>query len=211
MRDLIAVFNKSYHDALNKHMKTYPNTSLKHDGFLIHTEYVPVDTNPNEFNVELYGEIGELECRIVFDTDPSYYPDHNLFAVLLNPNENAKILFGDIFEKEPKVRIVSPIWEKLSVLIKASFADVDSDNFLGHTRKLVYTPIECYKIVSTDQKFWLYFYSSSDYRCPVDFPCRKITKEVTDDNGGSHTIEYEEPILNLLMETILLFNSNSII
>jgi hypothetical protein len=107
MRDLIALFNKSYHDALNEHIKEYPNTSLKHDGFWIHTEYVPPDTDPNAFNSELTGEVGEIECRIVFDTDPSYYPDHNLYAVLLNPNENAKILFGDIFYKEPKVRIVS--------------------------------------------------------------------------------------------------------
>jgi hypothetical protein len=197
-------------------MVKYSNSSLKQDGFWIYTESVPPNTEPNIFNPELIGEINEIECRIVFDTDASYYLNDTLYISLANPNQNAKIIFGDIFINEsndiqPKSRNAVPIWEKSSVMIKASFADIDVDNFLGHTRRVIYTPIKYYKILSNDQKFWLEFYSSVDYRCPVDFPCRKIIIEVEDDNGDKSQIEYEEPILNLLLEWVLLFDFLSII
>jgi hypothetical protein len=200
MKELLSLFNKTYHDELNQRLITMPNTLSSHDVFWIHTDYVRVEgTN-------------EVKCQLVFDTDASYIEGDNFISIkLTNPNVEARIVLGDIFDRDGTSRLTSTIWEKSSVMIKASFADVDSDNFLGHTRKMIYTPIKYYKIISTDQKFWLEFYSSSDYRCPVDFPSRKITKEVKNDNGDTHTVEYEEPILNLLMETILLFNSNSII
>jgi hypothetical protein len=77
LRDLLVLFNKSSHDKLNKYIITRPNTAFTHDGFWIHTEYVPSNISYDIHNPEWDGEAHEKECRIVFDTDASYHPNDN--------------------------------------------------------------------------------------------------------------------------------------
>jgi hypothetical protein len=167
MKELLTFFNKTYHDELNQRLITMSDTLFNHDVFWIQSDYVRVEgTN-------------EVECQLVFDTDDSYIEGDNFISIkLTNPNDEGRIVLDDIFNRDDTSRLISTVWEKSSVMIKASFADVDSDNFVGHTRNKVYTSIKYYKIISTDQRFWLDFYSSVDYRCPVDFPSRKKN------NGG---------------------------
>jgi hypothetical protein len=139
---------------------------------------------------------------------------------LVNVNEDTKNTLSDIFDRtyvgvtdsgSQNIMIYASLWDRSNVMVKASFADVDQDNFLGHTRNAIYTPIKYDKITSSDQKFWLEFYSSYEHSKPVLFPVAKKTKIIHNENDDEVSIVYYDPLVDVMIESVLLFNADSII
>jgi hypothetical protein len=198
MQEMVRDFNQQIKTQLEKYFIDNgkdPKLYIDEEMLYIHYNYIPINNL-------------EDECRLSFDfrlKDP-----HKFFTIvcLINPSDDARELFGDIFHDQYfgfKVKISTRIWEKSSLLVRASFANVDQHNFLGYTRNYSYTPIKFYKITSTDQKFWLDFYSSRDHRCPVVFPYTKIK------NPETNEVMFEEPMCNVMMEAVLSSNSELMI
>jgi hypothetical protein len=139
---------------------------------------------------------------------------------LTEPSEDAKSVFGDIFDidtvapgnaQKQVSGINAPIWNRGNVLVKASFANVDQENFLGHTRSMIYTPIKYFRTTSTDQKFWLEFYLADDNTKQSIFPVTKKSKITHNENGDEVSIDYYDPLVDVMIESVLLFNADSII
>jgi hypothetical protein len=140
---------------------------------------------------------------------------------LIGASTDAIAIFGNIFniryvdpDKQNGRQVVicdTPIWDRDNVLVKASFANVDQENFLGHTRSTIYTPIKYFRTTSTDQKFLLEFYLADDNTKLAIFPVEKKTKIIYNENGDEVSIDYYDPLVDVMIESVLLFNADSII
>ena len=61
------------------------------------------------------------------------------------------------------------VWDRHSCKIYASFADQSNKGYVGNTT-VYYNPIKYFKINSTDQRFWIEFYSGRNKDIPVKVP-----------------------------------------
>ena len=61
------------------------------------------------------------------------------------------------------------VWDRHSCKVYSSIAGVSSKGYLGNSQ-IFFQPIKYFKLNSTDQKFWIEFYSSTYHRIPVKIP-----------------------------------------
>ena len=61
------------------------------------------------------------------------------------------------------------VWDRHSCKIYSSIAEQSSHNYIGSS-SVFFTPIKYYKLNSTDQKFWVEFYSGRHNKIPVIIP-----------------------------------------
>jgi hypothetical protein len=143
-----------------------------------------------------------------------------IYWTLTEPSEDALSVFGNIFDNDFAApgnaqrqvsAINAPVWNRGNVLVKASFANVDQENFLDHTRNTIYTPIKYYRVTSTENKFWLEFYLADDNTKPAIFPNTKKTKIIHNENGVEVQTDYYDPLVDVMIEAVLLFKPDSII
>ena len=61
------------------------------------------------------------------------------------------------------------VWDRVSCKIYSSIAEQSSKGYLGNS-KVIFNPIKYFKLNSTDQKFWIEFYSGRHNLIPVKIP-----------------------------------------
>ncbi|WP_300485470.1 hypothetical protein [uncultured Brachyspira sp.] len=61
------------------------------------------------------------------------------------------------------------VWDRLPCKIYSSIAEQSSHNYIGDS-SVDFTPIKYYKLNSTDQKFWIEFYSGRHNKIPIVIP-----------------------------------------
>ena len=61
------------------------------------------------------------------------------------------------------------VWDRHSCKIYSSIAEQASHNYIGGS-SIYFTPIKYYKLNSTDQKFWVEFYSGRHNNIPIVIP-----------------------------------------
>ena len=61
------------------------------------------------------------------------------------------------------------VWDRHSCKIYSSIAEESSRGYLGNSQ-IFYQPIKYFKLNSTDQRFWIEFYSGRFHQIPVKIP-----------------------------------------
>ena len=98
-----------------------------------------------------------------FQNNPNKYMD------LDNPIEDKN---GNTIRYEGKWMreiIFEDVWDRVSCKIYSSIAEQSSKGYLGNS-KVIFNPIKYFKLNSTDQRFWIEFYSGRHNQIPVKIP-----------------------------------------
>ena len=61
------------------------------------------------------------------------------------------------------------VWDRHSFKIYSSIAEESSKGYLGNSQ-IFYQPIKYFKLNSTDQRFWIEFYSGHFHKIPIKIP-----------------------------------------
>ena len=61
------------------------------------------------------------------------------------------------------------VWDRQSCKVYSSIAEDSSKGYLGNSQ-IDFQPIKYFKLNSTDQHFWVEFYSNSHYKIPITLP-----------------------------------------
>lgn len=61
------------------------------------------------------------------------------------------------------------VWDRQPCKVYSSIAEDSSKGYLGSSH-IDFQPIKYFKLNSTDQRFWVEFYSSSHYKIPIALP-----------------------------------------
>ena len=67
------------------------------------------------------------------------------------------------------------VWDRHSCKIYSSIAEESSRGYLGNSQ-IFYQPIKYFKLNSTDQRFWIEFYSGRFHKIPIKVPLNESLK-----------------------------------
>ena len=156
-----------------------PNGNANDNDFLVDgfydydtKRYICEFTSPCNYNEnsEYYVDFSiSFDYRQSEDTQPNRkYDFEDVFNIGFEPYQNKAmdILFGVPFHREYKF---INVWDRHSCKIYGSFGSQTSNGYVGNTT-VVYNPIKYFKLQSTDQQFWIEFYSGRHKDIPVNVP-----------------------------------------
>ena len=94
------------------------------------------------------------------------YDFADVMNIGLNPFQNNPEKFNNKWLRKIEFENV---WDRHSFKIYSSIAEESSKGYLGNSQ-IFYQPIKYFKLNSTDQRFWIEFYSGRFHKIPVKIP-----------------------------------------
>ena len=94
------------------------------------------------------------------------YDFADVMNIGLNPFQNNPDKFNNKWMRKIEFENV---WDRHSFKIYSSIAEESSKGYLGNSQ-IFYQPIKYFKLNSTDQRFWIEFYSGRFHKIPVKIP-----------------------------------------
>lgn len=94
------------------------------------------------------------------------YDFADVMNIGLNPFQNNPDKFNNKWLRKIEFENV---WDRHSFKIYSSIAEESSKGYLGNSQ-IFYQPIKYFKLNSTDQRFWIEFYSGRFHKIPVKIP-----------------------------------------
>ena len=152
------------------------NTKINY--YIENPEYIPTPT-PTPTPIPPY-------IKIEDDFNPNlYYVDFKINFLEKNTDENYRRFdFADVmnignetFQNKPeqyqnkwlrRIDFIN-VWDRHSCKVYSSIAEQASHNYIGNS-SVSFNPIKYYKLNSSDQKFWVEFYSGRHNNIPIVIP-----------------------------------------
>lgn len=85
-----------------------------------------------------------------------------------DPNEYCKLINYQGIWKPGEINFYR-VWDRHPCKIHSSIAEQSNHHYIGDSQ-VCFNPIKYYKLNSTDQKFWIEFYSTTHYNIPIKVP-----------------------------------------
>ncbi len=141
------------------------------------------ENNPFYVDLSISFRIRPFENGIQDNTINAIYDLADVFNVGFEPFQNNPNKYmnleipiedkkGNILRYEGKWMrkiIFEDVWDRVSCKIYSSIAEQSSKGYLGNS-KVIFNPIKYFKLNSTDQQFWIEFYSGRHNQIPVKIP-----------------------------------------
>ena len=147
------------------------------DGYYDYDKKVFIETIYSPTNDEVDGQF-YVDFRLKFefrsiDAQQENYPYRRYdFADVMNigfePSQNHPNKYINNNPKWMRELMFENVWDRHSCKVYSSIAE-ESHGFIGNSQK-DYVPIKYFKLNSTDQRFWVEFYSGRHNNIPVKIP-----------------------------------------
>lgn len=89
-----------------------------------------------------------------------------VFNIGDGPHQNKKHVYLNQFDD---VLTFDNVWDRHSCKVYSSIAEQSLHNYIGNSN-VDFVPIKYYKLNSSDQRFWIEFYSCREYNTPIKIP-----------------------------------------
>ena len=141
------------------------------------------ENNPFYIDLSISFRIRPIENGIQDNSINAIYDLADVFNVGFEPFQNNPNKYmnleipiedkkGNILRYEGKLMrkiIFEDVWDRVSCKIYSSIAEQSSKYYLGNS-KVIFDPIKYFKLNSTDQRFWIEFYSGPHNQILVKIP-----------------------------------------
>ena len=145
---------------------------IQMDGFYSSERNCFIETIESPKNADIETEY-YVDLKITFKTRPlndysqdDIYDFADVMNIGLNPFQNNPDKFNNKWLRKIEFENV---WDRHSFKIYSSIAEESSKGYLGNSQ-IFYQPIKYFKLNSTDQRFWIEFYSGRFHKIPVKIP-----------------------------------------
>ena len=142
---------------------------IQMDGFYSSERNCFIETIESPKNADTETEY-YVDLKITFKTRPLndysqevIYDFADVMNIGLNPFQNNPEKFNNKWLRKIEFENV---WDRHSFKIYSSIAEESSKGYLGNSQ-IFYQPIKYFKLNSTDQRFWIEFYSGRFHKIPV--------------------------------------------
>ena len=159
---------------------------IQMDGFYSSERNCFIETIESPKNANPKNELEELDknkfkyyvdLKITFKTRPLndysqevIYDFADVMNIGLNPFQNNPDKYmSDLKGRWMRKIEFENVWDRHSFKIYSSIAEESSKGYLGNSQ-IFYQPIKYFKLNSTDQRFWIEFYSGRFHKIPVKIP-----------------------------------------
>lgn len=127
--------------------------------------------NIDDKNDELLGSLYYIDFKINFNekkTDENYtiYDFVDVLNIGKGPYQNDPAQYQNKWLRRLDFLHV---WDRKPCKVYSSIAEQSNHGYIGNS-EVEYSPIKYYKLRSTDQRFWIEFYSSAYHNIPVRIP-----------------------------------------